>query len=174
MGSFATKARRRSSRGFALSCADGDADVCDGSKRRRPGGRSIVEPEARRNESSWTSISRPICRIQGDRVQLQQVMLNLMMNAIESMVGEKRGYRELHVASEKDDAQVMLTVRDTGHGFDPDARDRIFEAFFTTKAHGMGMGLAISRSIVETHGGRLWATESEIRGSAFRFTIPTA
>jgi signal transduction histidine kinase len=107
-------------------------------------------------------------------VQLQQVMLNLMMNAIESMVGEKRGYRELHVASEKDDAQVMLTVRDTGHGFDPDARDRIFEAFFTTKAHGMGMGLAISRSIVETHGGRLWATESEIRGSAFRFTIPTA
>ena len=135
----------------------------------------IVEPEARRNgvEMDLNLVS-DLPRIQGDRVQLQQVMLNLMINAIEAMIGEKREHRELHVASEKDDAQVMVIVRDTGHGFDPGARDRIFEAFFTTKPHGMGMGLAISRSIVETHGGRLWATANETRGAAFRFTIPAA
>ena len=112
--------------------------------------------------------------INGDIVQLQQVLLNLMMNAIEAMAGEKSARRELHVSSERDGEQVLVTVRDTGNGLDPSASEAIFEAFFTTKSHGLGMGLAISRSIVETHGGRLWAAANERGGTIFRFTVPLA
>jgi PAS domain S-box-containing protein len=108
-------------------------------------------------------------KIKADRVQLQQVFMNLMLNAIEAM-NESGG--ELTVTSQLQDAQLLLSVRDTGRGLQGSA-DQIFSAFFTTKPQGSGMGLAISRTIVESHGGRLWATASDGRGATFHFTLPT-
>jgi PAS domain S-box-containing protein len=112
--------------------------------------------------------------ILGDRIQLQQVILNLIINAIEAMSGVSENPRELVVRSEKDGSQgVLIAVRDLGPGLDPESLDHLFTAFFTTKAKGMGMGLAISRSIIEAHGGRLWATVNQDRGATFQFTLPT-
>jgi C4-dicarboxylate-specific signal transduction histidine kinase len=112
--------------------------------------------------------------ILGDRIQLQQVILNLIINAIEAMSGVSENPRELVVRSEKDGSQgVLVAVRDSGPGLDPESLDHLFTAFFTTKAKGMGMGLAISRSIIEAHGGRLWATVNQDRGATFQFTLPT-
>jgi len=120
-----------------------------------------------------TELSNDVPLIYGDRIQLQQVILNLLMNAIEAMsaIGE---HRELLVRSVKDDSNgVLVEVRDSGPGLDQTTLDRLFEAFYTTKTHGMGMGLAISRTIIATHGGRLWATPDSPRGAIFRFTLPT-
>jgi signal transduction histidine kinase len=112
-------------------------------------------------------------RIQCDRVQLQQVMLNLIVNAIQSMSGVEDGNRELHVSTVSIEPEgVCVAVRDTGHGLRPESLPRLFEPFYTTKPDGMGMGLSISRSIIEAHGGRLWATRCEPRGTLFQFTIP--
>ncbi len=112
--------------------------------------------------------------ISGDRIQLQQVMLNLIMNAIEAISGAGEGPRQLLVRSGADESQsVLVAVRDSGPGLDPKSLDRLFHAFYTTKPHGLGMGLAISRSIVEAHGGRLWATANDDRGATFQFTLPT-
>jgi signal transduction histidine kinase len=112
-------------------------------------------------------------RILGDRIQLQQVMLNLIINAIEAMSGVSEGPRELWVGSGKDASQgVLVAVRDSGPGLDPESLDHLFAAFYTTKPQGMGMGLAISRSIIEAHGGRLWATLNAPRGAVFQFTLP--
>jgi PAS domain S-box-containing protein len=109
----------------------------------------------------------------GDRIQLQQVMLNLMINAIEAMNEVDDAPRELLISSARDDSQsVLVSVRDSGPGLNPDSLDRLFHAFHTTKPHGMGMGLAISRSIVEAHGGRLWATANVPHGAVFQFTLP--
>jgi signal transduction histidine kinase len=109
--------------------------------------------------------------VQGDRVQLQQVVMNLVMNGIDAMK-EVDGSRELMLASRLDgDGRVTVSVGDTGIGLPPDAA-RIFDAFFTTKPHGTGMGLAISRTIVESHGGRLWASANSGRGAVFRFALP--
>ena len=109
--------------------------------------------------------------VQGDRVQLQQVILNLIMNAIDAMSGGEP--RELQVTSERDERQnVLVSVEDSGCGLDPAMIDRMFDTFHTTKSGGMGMGLAISRSIVERHGGRLWASASVPRGAVFRFALP--
>ncbi|TML56954.1 MAG: PAS domain S-box protein [Actinobacteria bacterium] len=111
--------------------------------------------------------------ILGDRIQLQQVLLNLIINAIEAMNEVSDAPRELFITSAKDDSQGMLVaVRDSGPGLDPGGLDRLFHAFYTTKPQGMGMGLAISRSIVEAHGGRLWATANVPRGAVFQFTLP--
>ncbi len=111
--------------------------------------------------------------ILGDRIQLQQVILNLMINAIEAMKGIGAAPRELSISSAKDDSQsVLVAVRDSGPGLNPGSLDRLFQAFYTTKPQGMGMGLAISRSIVEAHGGRLWATANVPRGAVFQFTLP--
>ena len=111
--------------------------------------------------------------VRGDRVQLQQVVLNLMMNAIESMSSSNDGTRELVVSTRADDSgDVLVAVRDSGPGIEPQSAERLFEAFFTTKSSGMGMGLVISRSIIEAHGGRLWAATSEPRGAVFQFTLP--
>jgi signal transduction histidine kinase len=108
-----------------------------------------------------------------DRVQLQQVLMNLMMNAIDAMK-EVDGKRELEIKSQQaEDEELLLSVSDTGGGIPPDQADQIFNAFFTTKAHGTGMGLRISRSIVDSHGGRLWAAENSPRGASFYFTLPT-
>jgi signal transduction histidine kinase len=106
----------------------------------------------------------------GDRVQLEQVLMNLMLNAIEAM---RDANGNLTIASKAtEDGHLLISVRDTGVGIPTDKIDRIFDTFFTTKPQGTGMGLAISRSIVESHGGRLWAASNSGRGSTFRFTLP--
>ena len=132
-----------------------------------------------RNQVDWNHVSLEtrfvdnLPLIQGDRIQLQQVILNLIINAIEAMSGLSQGPRELLVASEIDQPKgVLVDVRDSGPGLDPRSLDRLFDAFYTTKPHGMGMGLAISRSIIEDHGGRLWALANENSGAVFRFRLP--
>jgi C4-dicarboxylate-specific signal transduction histidine kinase len=111
--------------------------------------------------------------IRCDRVQLQQVMLNLIVNAIQSMSGVEDGDRELHISTASMEPEgVCVAVRDTGPGLRPESLPRVFEPFYTTKPDGMGMGLSICRSIVEAHGGRLWATSCEPRGALFQFTVP--
>ncbi len=101
------------------------------------------------------------------------MILNLVLNAVEAMSGIDEGARELRISTEKEaSGGVLVTVRDSGPGLDPQSADRLFEAFHTTKPEGMGMGLAICRSIIGAHGGRLWATANEPRGAVFRFTLP--
>ncbi len=119
-----------------------------------------------------TQLAEGLPRVQGDRVQLQQVLLNLIINAIEAMrdVGEEE--RELLISSRNEPDGVSVEVRDSGPGFAPAALERVFEAFYTTKPEGMGMGLSICRSIIEAHGGRLWAIPCEPQGALFQFTIP--
>ena len=120
-----------------------------------------------------TQLAGELPRIQYDRVQLQQVMMNLIVNAIQSMSGVEDGNRELHISSVSSEPEgVCVAVRDTGHGLRPEGLPRLFEPFYTTKPDGMGMGLSICRSIIENHGGRLWATSCEPRGAVFQFTIP--
>src|ERR1700682_6100036 len=120
-----------------------------------------------------TQLAAELPRIQCDRVQLQQVMLNLIVNAIQSMSGVQDGNRELHISTASIEPEgVCVAVRDSGHGLRPESLPRLFEPFYTTKPDGMGMGLSICRSIIEAHGGRLWATGCEPRGALFQFTIP--
>jgi len=109
----------------------------------------------------------------GDRVQLQQVVLNLVMNGIEAMSSVEERPRELIVRTQNTDAgQLRVSVQDSGKGLDPQSLERIFEAFYTTKHGGMGMGLSISRSIIQNHGGQLWAVANEGPGISVQFTIP--
>jgi PAS domain S-box-containing protein len=118
-----------------------------------------------------TDLAPGLPQITGDRVHLQQVLMNLMINGIDAMK-DTDGTRELTISSQQTEGEVvMVSVTDTGIGL-PDQADRIFDAFFTTKPHGTGMGLRISRSIIESHGGRLWAKENSPRGTSFRFTLP--
>jgi signal transduction histidine kinase len=120
-----------------------------------------------------THLAEPVPRILGDRIQLQQVLLNLLMNAIEALSGVGDGPRVLVVRSDPDAASgVLVSVRDSGPGLDPQQLDRLFEAFYTTKPHGLGLGLAISRRIIEAHGGRLWATANVPYGAVVQFTVP--
>jgi signal transduction histidine kinase len=113
--------------------------------------------------------------VHGDRVQLQQVILNLMLNGFEAMAGQTVQNRTLTVRSQRAGADVVqVGVRDRGSGLDADRIERIFEPFYTTKAEGMGMGLAICRSIIETHGGRFWAVNNPDRGATFSFTLPVS
>src|SRR5262249_51183314 len=108
-----------------------------------------------------------------DRVQLQQVLLNLVMNAIEALSGVNAGPRTLWVSAELAAAtEVLVTVRDAGPGIDPQSLDRLFDAFYTTKPHGLGLGLAISRRIIEAHGGQLSASPNSGPGATFQFTLP--
>ena len=108
----------------------------------------------------------------GDRVQLQQVMLNLILNAIEAMIGGDGALRELVITTESNSEGLLVSVADTGSGIALEDRERVFESFHTTKADGLGIGLSICRSIVEAHGGRLWADAHHPRGTVFRFTVP--
>ena len=119
-----------------------------------------------------TQLSDDMPLVFADRIQLQQVMLNLMMNAIEAMT-QVTTPRELLISSEADDSKgVVVVVRDSGPGLDSKSLERLFEPFYTTKPQGMGMGLAICRSLIEAHGGRLWATTNAPHGAVFQFTLP--
>jgi C4-dicarboxylate-specific signal transduction histidine kinase len=110
--------------------------------------------------------------VYGDRVQLQQVLLNLVMNGIEAMSADTRSHNVLTISSERiEPNRIVIAVKDTGVGIDPDDADRIFESFFTTKRHGMGMGLSICKSIIEAHGERLWTSPNTPHGTIFQFTL---
>jgi C4-dicarboxylate-specific signal transduction histidine kinase len=178
----------------ALACIVGDtdrtSDVVDriGSLiRKAPPQKEVVDLNAAivevtaltRSEavkagvSVSTLLAGELPRIQCDRVQLQQVMLNLIVNAIQSMSCVEDSNRELQISTVSiEPDRVCVAVRDTGHGLCPESLPRLFEPFYTTKPDGMGLGLSICRSIIEAHGGRLWATECEPRGALFQFTIP--
>ena len=111
--------------------------------------------------------------IHADPRQMQQVMMNLIVNSIDAM-RDVDGTRELAIRSQRaEDKQLMISVSDTGVGLPPQQADRVFDAFFTTKPHGTGMGLRICHSIVESYGGHLWAADSSPRGASFYFTLPT-
>jgi C4-dicarboxylate-specific signal transduction histidine kinase len=111
--------------------------------------------------------------VQADRIQLQQVLLNLIINAVEAMSAVNEGPRELLISSASNAVDsVLVAVRDSGPGLTSESFDRLFQAFHTTKPDGMGMGLSICRSIVEAHGGRVWATANAPRGAVFQFTLP--
>jgi C4-dicarboxylate-specific signal transduction histidine kinase len=119
------------------------------------------------------ALAADLPQVMGDRVQLQQVLMNLMINGIDAMK-DVDGTRELIIKSQRaENEQVMVSVTDSGVGLPPHPADQIFNAFFTTKPHGTGMGLRISRSIIESHGGRLWAADNSPRGASFHFTLPT-
>jgi PAS domain S-box-containing protein len=120
-----------------------------------------------------TQLSDELPLVLGDRIQLQQVILNLVMNGIEAMSAVTDRSRDLLIRScQYESDKVFVAVQDSGTGLETESLDHLFTAFFTTKPKGMGMGLAISRSIIEAHGGRLWATANEGRGAAFQFTLP--
>ncbi|HEY0518225.1 MAG TPA: ATP-binding protein, partial [Ilumatobacteraceae bacterium] len=119
-----------------------------------------------------TRLSSGLPLVPADRIQLQQVILNLIVNAVEAMSEMREGPRELTVRSGSEPNDMFVEVQDSGPGVEPANLDRLFTSFFTTKSDGMGMGLSISRSIIEAHGGRLWATPNEPRGIVFRFTLP--
>jgi PAS domain S-box-containing protein len=121
--------------------------------------------------SVQTELAKDLPQVMGDRVQMQQVLMNLMTNSIDAMK-DLDGTRELIISSQAEDGQLMISVSDTGVGLPPKQADQIFDAFFTTKPQGTGMGLRISRSIVESHGGRLWAADNSPRGASFHLTVP--
>jgi PAS domain S-box-containing protein len=128
----------------------------------------------RNNVSVQTQLADKLSHVYGDRVQLQQVVLNLILNAVEALGTVETGVRELLISTEQDRSDVLFVVRDSGPGIDPTQLERLFEAFYTTKPNGTGMGLSICRSIIDAHGGRLWAGANEPRGAVFRFTMPGA
>jgi len=154
----------------------------------------MARNEVQRNRVSlMTQLANELPLILGDRIQLQQVILNLLINAVEAMCGLDESPRELWISSQKVNeilveseedtleykastegagTHVLIAVRDSGPGLNLKGRDRLFDAFYTTKPQGLGMGLAISRSIIEAHGGRLWATANAPHGAVFQFTLP--
>jgi C4-dicarboxylate-specific signal transduction histidine kinase len=135
---------------------------------------ALSRAEAANNSVSVrTQFAEGLPRVQGDRVQLQQVMLNLIVNAIQAMSGVGEDTRELKISIDAvpSEGGVRVGVRDTGPGLSPESLSRLFEPFYTTKPEGMGMGLSICRSIIEAHGGRLWAIPCEPPGVLFQFTI---
>jgi signal transduction histidine kinase len=135
----------------------------------------LLRGEASRSSVSiQTELSADSPRIMADRVQLQQVLMNLMLNGIEAMPDTKSGGQLTIRSLRGEDGQLLISVSDTGVGLHPEQADQIFNAFFSTKAQGTGMGLSISRSIIESHGGRLWATSNSGRGATFNFTLPAA
>jgi len=134
----------------------------------------LTRGEATKSGASvHTQLADGLPFIEGDRVELQQVLLNLIMNALEAMSGASDGARQLVVSTGKADSGcVLVTVRDSGPGFAPQSAEHIFAPFYTTKSTGLGMGLSICRSIIEAHGGRLWASANLPRGAVVQFTVP--
>ena len=135
---------------------------------------ALMDGELRRNGASLrTEMPRELPPVVVDRVLLQQVILNLVMNAIEAMRAVSDRARVLCIRTqEQHSGSIVVFVEDSGVGIDPEHLSRMFEAFYTTKVQGIGMGLTISRSIIEAHGGRLWAVANDERGSTFCFTLP--
>ena len=135
---------------------------------------ALIRTELSRNDiSPRAELANDLPVVWGDRIQLQQVILNLVMNAIEAMSEVSPTQRKLLIASVKDGSNgVLVRIEDSGIGLDGESLDRLFEAFFTTKARGMGMGLAVSQTILQAHGGRLWATPNASHGATFQFTLP--
>jgi C4-dicarboxylate-specific signal transduction histidine kinase len=135
---------------------------------------ALTRSEVQRNGVSLqTGLANGLPLVQGDRIQLQQVILNLIVNAVEAMSGAGEGARDLLISTGKDASNaVLVAVRDSGSGLDPEGLDHLFDAFYTTKPSGMGMGLSICRSIIEAHGGRVWATANVPQGAVFKFTLP--
>ena len=135
---------------------------------------ALTRSEVLRNGVSLqTRLAKDLPLIQGDRVQLQQVMLNLIINAVQAMSGVSERSRELLIGSAKNASNgVLVTVRDSGPGLNPESFDHLFEAFYTTKPGGMGMGLSICRSIIEAHGGQVWATANVPQGAILQFILP--
>jgi signal transduction histidine kinase len=180
----------------ALSCVVGDADragdIIDRIRdhiKKSPPRKARFDLNATINEvlvlarsainengvSVQTRLAEGLLPVHGDRVQLQQVVLNLILNAVEAMGSVEARERDLLISTEPNQTGgVLLAVRDSGPGIDPEHLERVFEAFYTTKSSGVGMGLSICRSIIDAHGGRLWADVNEPRGAAFRFTLPAA
>jgi signal transduction histidine kinase len=133
----------------------------------------LTQAELGRNGISLrTELAESLPAVIGDRIQLQQVTLNLILNAVEAMAESREQTADLLIRTEKEDAGgLRVTVCDSGPGLPPEST-RLFEAFYTTKSGGMGMGLSICRSIVEAHGGRIWAEPNEPHGAIFHFTLP--
>jgi signal transduction histidine kinase len=134
---------------------------------------ALVEGEVRRTRARLrTELAEDLPCVLGDRVQMQQVVLNLLLNGLEAMHAVVGRPRELVIRTQSETTdRVRVAVQDSGSGIDPQFADHIFDAFYTTKRGGMGMGLSISRSIVEQHGGRLWAESNEDPGTTFYFTV---
>ena len=133
----------------------------------------LTQSEARRNKVALrTELAADLPPVLGDRVQLQQVVVNLILNAIEAMDTVEDRERDLLIRTQRGQGdEIHVAVRDSGIGFDPLSAERIFDAFHTTKPGGLGMGLSISRSIVKSHGGRLWAASNDGPGATFQFTL---
>jgi PAS domain S-box-containing protein len=129
---------------------------------------------AKNGVSVHSRLAEGWCVVHADHVQVQQVVLNLILNAIEAMSSGDEGPRELLISTEHSQTDgIIVAVRDSGPGIDPEQLDRVFDAFYTTKSSGVGMGLSICRSIIAAHGGRLWAEANKPKGAVFRFTLPT-
>jgi C4-dicarboxylate-specific signal transduction histidine kinase len=123
--------------------------------------------------SMLTELADPSPVVEADHVQLQQVLLNLIVNALEAMGADNGGPKELLISTEKvESSGVLVAVQDSGPGLEPAMLERVFESFYTTKPTGLGLGLSICRSIIEAHGGRLWASANQRRGATFQFTLP--
>jgi C4-dicarboxylate-specific signal transduction histidine kinase len=140
---------------------------------------ALVHPEILRHRVVIReSLAEGLTPVLGDRVQLQQVMLNLVLNGIEAMTDVSDRSRELAIRAEphrlEDGPGVLVAVEDAGVGLSAENRERVFDAFYTTKSHGLGMGLSISRSIIQGHGGRLWAAANPLHGTTFQFALPGA
>ena len=134
----------------------------------------VQAPIEKNSVSVRTRLAAGVTSVCGDRVQLQQVVLNLILNAVEAMGSVEERQRMLSVVTEQRAADVLIAVHDSGPGIDPEHLQRVFEPFYTTKESGIGMGLSICRSIIDAHGGRLWADADQPRGTVFQFTLPAA
>jgi C4-dicarboxylate-specific signal transduction histidine kinase len=134
----------------------------------------LTRNEATKNAVSlYAEFTDGLPLIRGDRIELQQVLLNLTLNAVEAMSGKKEGKQELAIATGRSESgDVLVSVRDTGPGLSPAVQENLFKAFYTTKPSGLGLGLSICRSIVERHGGRLWASANAPSGAVFQFALP--
>jgi C4-dicarboxylate-specific signal transduction histidine kinase len=135
---------------------------------------ALTRSELRRNRTSLqTQLADDLPLILGDRIQLQQVMLNLILNAVEAMNESSEATRELLIRTEQDGSEgALVAIQDSGPGLKPESLDRLFDAFYSIKPGGMGMGLSICRSTIEAHGGRMWATSNLPHGAVFQFTLP--
>ena len=123
--------------------------------------------------TSQTELAKGLPLIRGDRIQLQQIVLNLIMNAVEAMSDVSKGSRDFLISTAEDISNgVLVTVRDSGPGLNPESLERLFDAFHTTKPGGMGMRLSICRSIIEAHGGQVWAAPNLPQGATFHFSVP--